>query len=126
MHAAWSVARERTGTEHLLEDWPVGSLEGPVEHFIFREINEKLAETAAPRIYPHRRGEMYVVPNSLLGALYILFATEVSGRTRSAIRCPGCNEFFVPVHGRQKHCSNACRQRTYDLRKREKEATSNE
>jgi hypothetical protein len=117
---AWNLAEKgspRTG--YLIDQWPRLSVIAPAKHFLYREINRVLAEQAAPQIFTDRPGESLIMPKSLLGAIYVLFALEVGGIAQPPIQCPGCGEYFVPHHGRQRHCSDSCRQKSYTRRKKE-------
>jgi len=59
-----------------------------------------------------------VMPNSLLGALYLSLARELFNR-RSAKICPVCREPFTPRDSRQDYCNRGtgCRSKAYRQRR---------
>ncbi len=102
----------------LLRHWKDGDIFKPTRYFLCDQINERLRGHVSPSILPFRDGEIYMFPDCLRSALYVLFALEVSGRTYAAIMCDGCGEYFVPEHrSDQKHCSHTCRNRKYYRKK---------
>jgi len=102
----------------LLQHWKDGDLFKPARYFLCDQINERLRGHVSPSILPFRDGEIYMFPDCLRSALYVLFMLEVSWRTYAAIPCAGCGEYFVPEHrSDQKHCSKACRNRKYYRKK---------
>lgn len=105
------IAHEQLGTGDLLKRWALGDPLGPARYFVHREINAHLKGKVSPAVLPFLEGAIYFFPDSLLSALYVHFALEVSGtpRPRSLCARPGCGRYFHPHHGRQKFCSDQCR-----------------
>ena len=62
---------------------------------------------------PFRKGDIYLFPDSLKAAIYTLVALELSGRQRPSVICAGCGSYFIPGHGRQRFCEDACRKRSW-------------
>ncbi len=117
--------RDRTGTltnigpEGLIFDseallgrqWEFGDVIEPVRVIVCQLINERLQHNTSIVVSTSRDRQIRFLPDSLLTALYILFALEVSGRTRPAILCGGCHIYFEPQHGRQQYHDANCRKR---------------
>ena len=103
-------------SQNLLKQWKFGDILGPANFYLHREINKGMAGGVSPAVLPFRDGAIYFSPNSLLSAIYIHFALELSGHDRPSVVCarPGCGNYFSPHHGRQKYCSVACRKSAYD------------
>ena len=102
----------------LLRHWKDGDLFKPTHYFLCNQINERLRGHVSPSILPFHNGEIYMFPDCLLSALYVLFAVEVSGQTYAATICEGCGQYFVPEQrSDQKHCSHTCRNRKYYRKK---------
>ncbi len=95
----------------ILTQWEFGDVVSPARRFVYQVISNKLQEGVVLALSTERKGEVVVMPKRLLAALYILFAQEVSGRSRQPRTCKGCQRFFVPNHGNQYYCENACSDR---------------
>jgi len=81
----------------------------PVEYYLYREANKLLREHVAPRLFLD--GSIALVPDSLLGAMVVMLAEQLSGVWQMKL-CPACGRIFVPRSRRdQKTCSTACRKR---------------
>lgn len=66
-----------------------------------------------------RRGmSLSLVPLTLRGAIYMSLLREITGEAPTSHQCPVCGKWFIPEHGRQKYCSQACNQRAYHKRKK--------
>lgn len=100
-------------TAELLERWRYGDVVGPAGYYVHLKVNDRLRGHASPVVLPFRKGEIFMFPDSLLAAVYTLFAMELSGRQRPAIICHGCDKYFIPKHGRQQFCEEACRKRKW-------------
>jgi hypothetical protein len=120
----WQENRQSLIASDLLPDgvsctqWEYKDVIGPARYYLCRQINERLRSHVSPSILPFLDGEIYMFPDSLLSAMYVMFALEVSGRIHPAIQCRGCGVYFVPTHKRQVYHDDACRKLTHYYRKR--------
>ena len=85
-------------------------------------LSYALAQLAAPKFSAVPGGQITLVPNSLLGAIYVHFVQEVLGRADPLTRCAGCGKWFVARHASKMYSSHACKQKAY---RRNKEKTIN-
>lgn len=78
------------------------------DHVMFR-----LGGQVAPYLSREADTELWYVPRTLLAAIYVHLAREISGRQRQAIPCvnPRCGRYFTPSHGLQQYCTEQCRKR---------------
>jgi hypothetical protein len=79
-----------------------------------KEVNERLRGHVNPHIRPPDVDEGYrvvFIPDSLLAALYVLFALEVAKSKDDAPPrvCANCQEVFAPSRRDQQYCSGRCR-----------------
>ncbi len=116
--SSWDIAPE------LLHQFRPGDLIQPALVATQRSINRQIA--ASPRLlWNHKEGrlDLHIIPNSLIGALWLQFAQAVDG-DRKYRRCEECRTWFEisPKTARvtRLYCSNACRSKAY--RKRQLEA----
>ncbi|MDO8530701.1 MAG: hypothetical protein Q7T26_00820 [Dehalococcoidia bacterium] len=101
--------------------WQKGDVTGPALYYIYDMINMRLGGVwdqldqisdghVKPRLLRFRDGEILLVADCLLAALYCLFALEISGKTPLARTCAACGELFKPEHRRDaRTCSPRCR-----------------
>jgi len=89
-------------------------------------LNHHLSGRVSPQVYKRdstNKLTLYIVPNSLIGALWLQFAQAIDGN-KEFRRCEECRTWFElsPETARTSklYCSNACRSRAY--RKRQAEA----
>lgn len=107
----WRVApalTDPTSESHYFE-WEYGNVVEPARVAIHREINAGLLEHVSPAILPDRPHEIFMLPDCLLSAMYVLLALDITRGTRPPIQCKGCEEYFTPDHGRQAYCTENCR-----------------
>jgi hypothetical protein len=97
----------------LLERWRPGDVLGPACFYVCDEINKALCGHVNTAILPFRDCDIFMNPDSLISALYVQFALEVSGRERPAITCKGCGIKFNPTHGRQAYHDDSCRKKKW-------------
>jgi len=90
-------------------DWEYGDVIEPARVLIHKEINAGLKDHVSPAILPDRPNEIFMLPDCLLSAMYVLLALEMTRGGRPPIKCKGCEEFFTPDHGRQTYCTESCR-----------------
>jgi hypothetical protein len=57
--------------------WTFGDVINPALYYLCTQINQRLAGHVNPTLFPLQRKEMYVLPDCLLSALYVLLAMEV-------------------------------------------------
>lgn len=98
--------------------WKYKDVIGPARYYLCDQINKRLKNHVSPSILPFLDGEIYMFPDSLLSAMYVMLALEVSGRIHPAIQCRGCGVYFIPTHRRQAYHDDACRKLAYYHRKR--------
>jgi hypothetical protein len=119
------IADERLDPEILARFVP-GDPIGPALHCMQSLINEHLHHRASPRLLWEQdrdRLGLYIVPEGLIGALWLQFARAVE-RDAQFRQCTECTTWFEVAPGRgradKQFCSTACRTRAY--RKRQTEA----
>jgi hypothetical protein len=103
-----------------------GDLVKPALHYVQSKINEKLEGRASPRLLWDKNRErlvLYIVPDGLIGALWLQFARAVE-RDSKFRQCAECGIWFELARGTARadklYCSTACRIKAY--RKRQAEA----
>jgi hypothetical protein len=90
---------------------PIGDLAAVARFHVHKELNERLHGHINPYLLPFLAGKLRFFPDTLLAAIYLRFAFEVSegiGRTRV---CEGCAHPFVPSRRDQRYCGKNCRER---------------
>ena len=119
------IADERLDQE-ILARFVLGDPIGPALHCMQSLINEHLDHRASPRLLwaaNRDRLGLYIVPDGLIGALWLQFARAVEREARFR-QCLECTTWFEVAPGRgrsdKQFCSTACRTRAY--RKRQAEA----
>jgi hypothetical protein len=129
-HAPARVERAWIATTHLgdgvLERFVPGDLIKPALHYVQSTINEKLEGRAFPRLLWDAKRErlgLYIVPDGLIGALWLQFARAVESDSRFR-QCAECAIWFELAPGTARadklYCGTPCRTRAY--RKRQAEA----
>lgn len=102
----------------LLDRWQRGALIEPAKYYICREINERLRGHVAPQIFPFMSNRVYLYPDSLLAAMWVMFLFEILGDIKPR-RCDVCGKWQVQNLERKSfYCSSACRQEAYRRRRR--------
>jgi transposase-like protein len=103
-----------------------GDLVKPGLHYVQSKINEKLEGRASPRLLWDAKRErlgLYIVPEGLVGALWLQFARAVERDSRFR-QCAECGIWFELARGTARsdklYCSTPCRTKAY--RKRQAEA----
>lgn len=102
-----------TADRELLDRWSFGDPIEPARYFVYREVNKQLDGRVHPAVLPYRSGDVFFFADGLLGALYAMFAAELSGRLLAPTQCKGCGEYFNPSSRRQKYCEDRCRKLTW-------------
>jgi hypothetical protein len=121
---AW-IARAHL-CDGVLESLVPGDLVKPAVHYVQSKINEKLEGRASPRLLWDAKRErlgLYIVPDGLIGALWLQFARAVERDSRFR-QCAECGIWFELAPGTARadklYCSTPCRTKAY--RKRQAEA----
>ena len=121
---AW-IAGTHLG-DNLLERFVRGDLVKPALHYVQSTINRQLEGRASPRLLWDAKRErlgLYLVPDGLVGALWLQFARAVERDSRFR-QCAECGIWFELAPGTARadklYCSTPCRTRAY--RKRQVEA----
>jgi hypothetical protein len=103
-----------------------GDLVKPALHHVQSMINKKLEGRASPRLLWDANRErlgLYIVPDGLIGALWLQFARPVERDSRFR-QCAECGIWFELASGTARadklYCSTPCRTKAY--RKRQAEA----
>ena len=124
MHRAL-IADERLDPDILARFVP-GDPIGPALHCMQSLINEHLHHRASPHLLWEQSRDrlgLYIVPEGLIGALWLQFARAVE-RDAKFRQCAECTTWFEVSPGRgrtdKQFCSTACRTKAY--RKRQAEA----
>ena len=104
----------------LAERWGRGTVVGPTKYFVHLRVNEQLRGHVSPVVLPFRQGDIYMFPDSLLSAIYVSFALELSRSRQPRKLCAGCDRYFTPVDGRQGYHSPACRKLHWYHKQKEK------
>lgn len=106
--------------DELLERWEFGDPIEPARWFVCDQLNKRMKGRVSPFIHPYQHNRIYFVPDSLLAALWLLFAIEISPHDPVPMRtcaAPGCSSMFIPNDPRQIYCETACNKRAYERRK---------
>jgi hypothetical protein len=124
------VERALIASTHLGDDvlgrFVSGDLVQPALHYVQSAINAKLEGRASPRLLWDAKRErlgLYIVPDGLIGALWLQFARAVERDSRFR-QCAECGIWFELAPGTARadklYCSTPCRIKAY--RKRQAEA----
>jgi hypothetical protein len=105
----------------LARGFRTGDVVEPARYFISREINERLRGHVDFTLWPFAGGPIRYVPDSLLAAIYVQFALEVSGRLGTQRECQHCHNPFFPNRRDQRFCSKQCRELAAYYRRRAQE-----
>jgi len=116
-HMEWIAAPEIH--PEWLERFRPGDLAFPALFYVQKVINDHLAGRVSPRLLWGRdrtRLGFYIVPGSLIGAMWLQFAQAIDGN-KNYRRCEECRTWYEvsPEVARTSklYCSNACRSRAY-------------
>jgi hypothetical protein len=101
---------------NLLGEWSRGDIKGPALYYLSLEADKRLINALTPRLLSIQNSEIYLFPESLLAAIWLMFLLEIGGRTRF-IQCQSCGAYFDARDPRARFCSTRCRMRIYRKRK---------
>ena len=115
----WLAARPAIAP-HLLDRWKRGDVVEPARYYVIDEVNKHLKGHVSPKILPYFENRVFLFPDSLLSALWIMFLMEVTDNIRLR-QCQNCSEWKEEKIGRRTafYCSPACRQKAYYKRKKQ-------
>jgi hypothetical protein len=120
---AW-IAGTHLGDDVLGRFIP-GDLVKPALHYVQSTINERLEGRASPRLLWDAKRErlgLYIVPDGLVGALWLQFARAVERDSRFR-QCAECGIWFELAPGTARadklYCSTPCRTKAYRQRQAE-------
>jgi len=112
----------------LLERWQRGMPIEPAKYYVYHKVNERLKGHVAPQILPFLEDRIYLFPDSLLAALWVLFLMELTGSVRlrqcDLQECGKWKE--VKVTRGSFYCSDTCRQKAYYKRVKQKKEANHE
>lgn len=75
--ARGAVIASREISPGLFYQWKWGEIIRPTLHYLCTKINAQMQGHINPTLFPSRRVEMYMIPDSLRSALYLLLSMEV-------------------------------------------------
>ena len=84
-------------------------------------INFKIKGGIYPQALPAYKKRVYLFPDNLLTAMWLMFLWEVIGEVRPC-QCLGCQKWFNPKRSSRKTCSDRCRKRLSRAKGRQKQA----
>lgn len=106
-----------------LERFPPGDLIMPALYRVQQFVNDHMTRRVSVRLAwdeARNRLELRIVPQNLIGALWLQFARAISGQ-KAYRRCEECGAWFEVsrevTRSDRLYCSNACRTRAYRKRK---------
>jgi hypothetical protein len=111
----------------LIEAWEYGDLVRPARFYVAARVNETLLGHVSPAVVPFagpsEDGQVLFFPDSLHGALYALFALEITnyGFTRTCHRCSG---EFRTTNRKKFYCSDACKKADWENKGRRRKVPS--
>ncbi len=95
-------------------DFRPGEIVKPARYYLHRRLSERLRGHINPVVLPFAGGRIRFFPDSLLSAIYLHFAREVTGAKRDERECenPRCRNggYFLPGRRDQRHCDKNCRE----------------
>jgi hypothetical protein len=101
---------------NLLDKWEKSDTVGPVLYFISLEMEKRLTNALTLQISASVEKEIFLYPDTLLSAIWLMFLLEIGGGSRP-MRCEMCGDFFSTQDPRARFCSTRCRMRNYRNRK---------
>ncbi len=119
----WEVIASAHINPGVLAHFQPGDVIRPALYYVQRTVNESVKGIISPRLL--WKDDMtglgwHVVPDSLLGALWLQLAQAISGK-KEYRRCLSCDRWYElePATARQSklYCSDACRMRAYRRRR---------
>ena len=97
----------------LLRRWQVGMPIEPAKYYVSHNVNKHIEGHVCPKILPFLEDRIYLFPDSLLSALWVMFLMEITGNIRIR-QCDLCGEWKEVALTRSSfYCNNICRQKAY-------------
>lgn len=109
---------------------PLPQSNDPIEaalHYLSAVFDQRLRDRLRAAVVPSNGPSPLVfdvVPQDLIGAIWLQFAHRVSGNKRLK-HCDFCQKYFEPKRSTKKFCSEKCKVAAYKRRKRASEAAAN-
>ncbi len=104
----------------LIKTWEYGDRLNPIRYFVTSKVNQRLEGHLNAAVMPFSGsvdgGEILFFPDTLLGALYLLFALEITNHGFTKI-CPQCDGIFRTTNRRRDYCSDACKKAGWEPRR---------
>ncbi|MFC2071472.1 hypothetical protein ACFLUU_01975 [Chloroflexota bacterium] len=114
------ASREMNINTELLNICRRGESIEPARFWVSSRVNESLViDGVAPQVFTFPNKEVYYKPKTLLSAMWLMFMWEIIGKTR-VFECPSCGLWAEQLDRRQHYCSNACKQKKYRERLKQK------
>jgi hypothetical protein len=105
----------------LLDRWKTYDVIEPARYFVCREVNQRLKGHISPQVLPFLGSKIYLFPDSLLSAMWLMLFNEITGALNLR-RCDNCGEWKQVLKERKTFfCSARCRQAKHRIRLKEKE-----
>jgi hypothetical protein len=110
----------------LLSRWQQRERVEPAKYYVLRAVNERLRGHVTPQVLlPDNKEdlprEVYLWPDTLLAAIWVLFLFEVMGQIRVRMcERKGCEKWIEMGNSRRKYCDAACRVAAMRQRKPQK------
>ncbi len=82
--------------------------------YLSSSINSKIRSNVYPEALPAYKRSVYLMPEGLLSAMWLMFLWEVIGEVRPR-RCPGCDSWFESRRSTRRTCSDRCRKKVSRL-----------
>jgi len=95
----------------LFDECQLGDPMGPARYYVRDEINRALEGHVSLTVADVGGGTLTPQADCLLSSIYLDFALEVIGKTRSTVMCrnPNCGKFFHSKRTNQQYCDEQCR-----------------
>lgn len=109
-------SRDSNINPELLERWQYNQWIEPAKYYVCKEVNKQLKGHVYPQVLPFLEDKVYLFPDSLLSALWVMFLMEIMGNVKVR-QCDVCGEWKeMKIARSQFYCSNTCRQKAYRKR----------
>lgn len=108
---AWITAPDFDEHTSVISNLGHRDLTGAARYFVMRQINKRLHGRVNPQLMPFRDEVLRFVPDSLLTAIFLRFAFEVTEGIGQLGECRGCTRPFVPRRSNQLYCTVNCKER---------------
>jgi hypothetical protein len=97
----------------LLDRWKMGDSIEPARYYVCMKVNQHLKGHISPQVLPFFENKVYLIPDSLLSAMWLMLFDEITGILKLR-RCDNCGEWKPMLKKRKTfYCSARCRQAKY-------------